>query len=75
MTRLKPTAVGGSTGVVIPKAVPTRPNVAEGDGLHAVDRPEGAYGLTPDDPDFAGRMDKADEIMRRYRTALQALAK
>jgi putative addiction module antidote len=75
MTTLKLTAVGTSTGVIIPKEMLTRLNVAKGDALYAVETPDGGYRLTPYDPDFAGKMDKADEIMRRYRNTLHVLAK
>jgi putative addiction module antidote len=75
MTTLKLTAVGTSTGVVIPKEMLTRLNVGKGDVLYAVETPDGAYRLTPYDPDFAGKMDKAEEIMRRYRNTLHTLAK
>jgi len=75
MTTLKLTAVGTSTGVVIPKEMLARLNVAKGDVLYAVETPDGGYRLTPYDPDFAGKMDKADDIMRRYRNTLHALAK
>ncbi len=75
MTKLKLTAVGTSTGVIIPKEMLTRLNVAKGDVLHAVETPDGGYRLTPYDPAFAERVDKAEEIMRRYRNTMHALAK
>lgn len=75
MTKLKLTTVGASTGVVIPKAMLARLNVEKGDTLYAVELPDGGYRLTPYDPDFAERMAKADDIMRRYRNTLNALAK
>ncbi len=74
MTKLKLTGVGTSTGVVIPKEMLARLNVGKGDTLYAVETPDGGYRLTPFDPDFAEKMDKADEIMRRYRNTLKALA-
>jgi len=75
MTALKLISVGTSAGVVIPKEMLARLNVAKGDVLYAVETPDGGYRLTPYDPDFAGKMDKAEEIMRRYRNTLHALAK
>jgi putative addiction module antidote len=75
MTALKLIAVGTSTGVVIPKEMLARLNIAKGDVLYAVETPDGSYRLTPFDPDFASKMDKADEIMKRYRNTLHALAK
>ena len=75
MPTLKLTAVGTSTGVVIPKEMLARLDVGRGDVLHAIETPDGGYRLTPSDPEFATRMDKADEIMRRYRNTLHALAR
>jgi len=75
VAKLKLIAVGASTGVVIPKEMLNRLDVGKGDALYAVETPDGGYSLTPYDPDFAGKMDKADEIMRRYRNTLNALAK
>ncbi len=74
MTTLKLTAVGTSTGVVIPKEMLARMNVAKGDALYAVEGPDGSYRLTPYDPAFAHKMEKADDIMRRYRNTLHVLA-
>jgi putative addiction module antidote len=75
MTTLKLTAVGTSTGVVIPKEMLARLNVRKGDVLYAVETPDGGYRLTPFDPGFAEKMDKAEDIMRRYRNTLNVLAK
>lgn len=75
MTVLKLTAVGTSTGVIIPKEVLARMNVSKGDSLYLVEAPDGTYRLTPYDPAFARKMEKADDIMRRYRNTLQTLAR
>ena len=75
MTSLKLTAIGTSTGVIIPKEMLTRMNVGKGDTLYAVETSDGGYRLTPYDPDFAARMDKAESIMRRYRNTLHVLSK
>jgi putative addiction module antidote len=75
LAKLKLTAIGTSTGVVIPKEMLAHMNVAKGDILYAVEEAGGAYRLTPYDPTFAEKMDKAEEIMRRYRNTLHALAK
>jgi putative addiction module antidote len=74
MPTLKLTAVGTSTGVVIPKEMLARLNLAKGDLVYAVETPDGGYRLTPYDPAFAARMDKAQAIMRRYRNTLRVLA-
>ncbi len=75
MVALKLTTVGTSTGVVIPKEMLVRMNVGKGDVLYAVEAADGTYRLTPYDPAFAEKMEKADEIMRRYRNTLHVLAK
>lgn len=74
MTALKLTTVGTSTGVVIPKDMLARLNVAKGDVLYVVETPDG-YLLTPHDPGFSEKMEKAEEIMRRYRNTLHTLSK
>jgi putative addiction module antidote len=74
MTALKLTAVGTSTGVVIPKEMLARMNVAKGDTLYVVESSDGSYRLTPYDPAFARKMEKAEDIMRRYRNTLHVLA-
>lgn len=74
MATLKLITIGTSTGVIIPKAMLERMNVGRGDTLYAVEAPDGSYRLTPYDPDFAAAMQKADDIMRRYRDTLRILA-
>ncbi len=74
MTTLKLVSVGTSTGMVIPKDVLARLNVSKGDTLYLMETPDGSFRLTPYDPGFAEKMDKADEIMRRYRNTMHALA-
>ncbi len=74
MTALKLAAIGTSTGVIIPKAMLERMNVSKGDMLYAIEAPDGSYRLTPYDPAFVRKMEKADEIMRRYRNTLRVLA-
>ncbi|MBV9509260.1 MAG: AbrB/MazE/SpoVT family DNA-binding domain-containing protein [Caulobacteraceae bacterium] len=75
MTSLKLTTVGTSTGVVIPKEMLARLKVAKGDTLYATETADGGYLITPYNPEFAAKMEKAEEIMKRYRNALQVLAK
>ena len=75
MTVLKLTAIGASTGVIIPKEMLVRMNVGVGDSLDVVEAPDGGYRLTPYDPAFAQKMEKVDEILRRCRNTLRVLAK
>ncbi len=74
MTTLKLVSFGTSTGVIIPKEMLARMNLGKGDALYAVEAPDGSYRLTPYDPVFAKKMEKAEEIMRRYRNTLHVLA-
>lgn len=74
MARLKLTAVGTSTGVVIPKEMLKRLKVGRGDVLFAVETPSG-YLLTPYDPAVEDQIKLSREIMMEYRDTLRALAK
>ena len=74
MTALKLTAIGTSSGVIIPKAMLDRMNVAKGDLLYVTAAPDGSYRLSPYDPDFAKKMELAADIIHRYRNALHFIA-
>jgi putative addiction module antidote len=73
MATLKLTAVGTSTGVVIPKEMLTRMKVARGDALHVIETPDG-YLITPYDPAIAAQVDAGREFMKQYRDTFKALA-
>jgi len=73
-TTLKLTAVGTSTGVVIPKEMLNRMKVERGDALHVIETPEG-YLLTPYDPKIAAQVEAGREFMKEYRDTFKALAK
>jgi putative addiction module antidote len=75
MATLKLTAIGTSTGIVIPKDMLARLGVSKGDALYVTETPDGGYHLTAYDPGFAAKMDKAEVIMKRYRNTLAVLAK
>ena len=70
---LKLTAIGNSTGVILPKEILDRLRVSRGDSLHVVETSEGIE-LTPYDPEFAAQMDVAEGIMREDRDVLRKLA-
>jgi putative addiction module antidote len=74
MAALKLTAVGTSTGVVIPKEMLNRMKVSRGDKLHVVETPEG-YLLTPYDPAIAAQVEAGRELMKEYRETFKVLAK
>ena len=72
---LKVRKVGNSLGVVLPKEAVHRLKIADGERLYLVDSPDGGYRLTPYDPKFEQKMEKAKDIMARYRNTLKELAK
>ena len=74
MAALKLTAVGTSTGVVIPKEMLNRLKVSRGDKLHVVETPDG-YLLTPYDPAIAAQVEAGRELMKEYRETFKVLAK
>ncbi len=71
---LKLRKIGGSVGVIIPKEELKRMNVNEGDELYGVADERGLY-LTPLDPDFARKVKAYERTRKRYRNALNELAK
>lgn len=74
MLSLKLTAVGNSTGIVLPKEALARLKAKKGDTLFLVETPAG-YELTPFNPEFAAQMEAAEKGMHEYRNALRELAK
>lgn len=75
MHHLKVRKVGNSLSVTLPKDAAARLKVRAGDSLYLTEGPEGGYLITPYDPGFERKMEKAEEIMSRYRNTLRALAK
>jgi putative addiction module antidote len=74
MATLKLTAIGTSTGVVIPKEMLRRLKVERGDTLFVVETPTG-YLLTPYDPAVEEELSLGRKFMRDYRETFKALAK
>ena len=75
MVTLKVRKVGNSLGLVLPKEVVNRLRAAEGDEIYLLEGPNNTYRLTPFDPAFMEKMQKAEEIMSRYRNTLHVLSK
>ncbi len=75
MLNLKVRKVGNSLSVTLPKEAAARLKVREGDSLFLTEAPEGGYMITPYDFGFETKMEKAEEIMGRYRNSLRTLAK
>jgi putative addiction module antidote len=74
MTRkLKLTAIGNSTGVVLPRELLDKLRVQRGDELMVLETPDGIT-LTPFDPEFARQMEVAERVMREDRDLLRKLA-
>ena len=75
MVALKVRKIGNSLGLVLPKEVVSRLRAGEGDEVFLLEGPNNSYRLTPFDPAFQQKMEKAEEIMSRYRNTLHALSK
>lgn len=75
MVELKVRRFGNSLGVVLPKEVINRLQAKDGEALFLVEAPDGSYRLTPYDPSFEQRMQKAEDIISRYRNTLHVLSK
>jgi len=71
--KIKLTAIGNSTGVILPKELLARLRLERGDALYATELPDGIK-LTPFDPKLAGQMEVAEKVMRKRRTLLRKLA-
>jgi len=75
MLELKVRKFGNSLGVVLPKEVINRLHTGEGEALFLIEGPDSSYQLTPYDPGFEKKMEKAEDIISRYRNTLHTLAK
>ncbi len=70
--KLKVTAIGNSTGVILPKELLEKLRVSRGDELMVHETPDGIV-LSPFNAEFARQMDVAEKIMRRRRNLLRKL--
>ena len=75
MVALKVRKIGNSLGVVLPREVVSRLNAADGKQLYMSETPDGSYRLSPYDPSFEEKMNRAEDIIGRYRDTLHVLAK
>jgi len=71
--KLKVTAIGNSTGVILPKELLEKLRVSRGDELMVHETPDGIV-LSPFNAEFAYQMDVAEKIMREDRDLLRKLA-
>ena len=74
MHKLKLTAVGNSTGVVLPREVLSRLKAEKGDVIFLTETPDG-FRLTPYDSEFEIQMKIARAVLKKRRAALRELAK
>jgi putative addiction module antidote len=72
---LKLRKIGNSVGVVLPKEALARLNAGNGDAVFLTDATDGGFRLTASNPEFARKMKAVDNLSRRYRHALNELAK
>lgn len=74
MAALKVRKIGNSLGVILPKEVMSRLNVAEGDNLTLTETPDG-YQITTADEVFEAGLKAYERTRKRYRNTLRELAK
>ncbi len=65
---------GNSLSVIIPKEMATSMNIEDGDSLFATKTPSG-YEISAYDPDFVKKIAAARRGIKKYRNALNELAK
>jgi len=74
MLKLKLRQVGKSTGTILPKELLAKLNVQQGDELYVIETGNGIL-LTPSNPEVVEQIASGEKGMRKYREALEALAK
>ncbi|MGX9966450.1 AbrB/MazE/SpoVT family DNA-binding domain-containing protein [Roseomonas sp. F4] len=74
MATLKLRAVGNSVGLVLPKDILARMNLAEGDTVQVVES-QGGLLLTTMPQETEAQLELGRELMRKYRETFAALAK
>lgn len=72
-TTTKIIAIGNSAGIILPKEILARLNVAKGDTICLSETPFGAH-VTPYDEGFERKLEATERVMRKYRDALLKLA-
>ena len=75
MLAVKVTTIGSSSGIILNREVMTHLGVQKGDVLYLTEAPDGAYRITPYNPEFERQMKLAEKIMHDDREVLRALAK
>jgi len=67
--------IGNSLGIILPKEALAELKVEEGQALYLSRTPDGGLRVTAGDEDFEKNMEVGRSLMKRYRNALQELAK
>lgn len=67
--------IGNSLGVILPKELAARLNLAKGDKLHVIEQPERGLNLTPYDSGHAKGMEIARRAFKTYANTFRELAK
>jgi putative addiction module antidote len=70
---LKLTAIGNSTGVILPKEILEKLRVSKGDSIYVIETKDGIE-LKAYDPVVAKQMEVAERVMRKHRNVLRKLA-
>lgn len=73
--RLELKKIGNSTGLVLPKELLARMDLAQGDAVYVTEMPDGSLRLGPYDPAHAEAVELARSLFREYRDAFAALAR
>ena len=72
---LKLRKIGNSVGVVLPKEALAHLNVSEGDRISVTEASDGSLCLAATNAEFSRQMEKAKDVVRRYRNTLRELQK
>ena len=73
--KLEVKKIGNSTGLILPRELVGKLNLAQGDWLYVTEQADGSVRLSPYDPTFEKGMQIAEKAMKTYRNALAELAK
>lgn len=66
--------IGNSTGIILPKDLLARLNLAQGDSVYVTETPDGMI-LAAREPEFEEGMEIARKAMKKYKNTLRELAK
>ena len=66
--------IGNSTGLILPKELLARKNLAQGDAVYVSELPDHSLRISPFDPGHEEAMEVARELFREYRDTFEALA-